>query len=200
MGAPKTPSNKSAASPTKLSEIAAPAAHVEAPKADEKASNKSATLSAAKEEKKKSEAKSKTKKTKKIKHEVFAEDYYVPGGPKQYAYDPYQVQYGYQYAAPDSYFDSYTDYDGYGDYYGPTTIVQPLATIGQRDPIDTTVQAYTGAVELKPQPVLTQPLAIESSGLPPGSKIIAEYILGYLENEPEYVIILTNIFYLNKFN
>ena len=119
----------------------------------------------------------------------------MPGGPQYVtSYDPYQTQYSYQYGAPDSYYNSYTDYDGYGEYYGPTTVVQPLATVGQRDPIESSIQQYTGAVELQPQQVLTQPIAIEGNGLPPGSKIIAEYILGYLENEPEYVIININIF------
>ena len=191
----KTVSNKSA-SPSKLSELAAPIVDAvkekAAPTSDEKASQKSGAASAAKEEKKKSDAKTKSKKSKKSKKETYADNYYVPGAP-QYVpnvYDPYQGQYSYQYAAPDSYFDSYTDYEGYETmpYYGPTTVVQPLVTIGQRTDVETTnvVQPqssmYTEAVELKTQ---HEPIADQGTALPPGSRIIAEYILGYLENEPD---------------
>ena len=209
VGAPKTASQS-----TKIAESAAQVVDEKVVVADgnEKASNKSgASLeakAAEKEEKKlKSDAK-KTKKQRKVKREVYAEDaYYVPGGPvtQQYtsgAYDPYQVQYSYQpyttapAAGPaESYFDSYANYDaGYGDYYGQNAIVEPLVTIGPRTDIDyqktASVQVKQNvvysAVEVQQQPLAQpEPIVIEGSGLPPGSKIIAEYILGYLENEPE---------------
>jgi hypothetical protein len=140
--------------------------------------------------------------------------------PADATYDPYQqvqyVQDGYgaypqqqqqQYGAADMYANSLADYDfdsengGYGGY-GEIVTIGPRTDIAayQQDIVQQQVyqqpQGYS-TVELQaPVRSRVEPLAIEGPGLPPGSKIIAEYILSYIEGEqetqPEYV---ENIFF-----